>query len=335
MLDSTALQKIDSQKMYQVYDKWPQIARNTWESDLETIHFDNLNHIIFAGMGGSGAIGEIFQAILSKSKIHISVVSGYNLPSTTDSNTLVIPISVSGNTDETLTILESANLLKCKIVAFASGGKIQEYCIKNNIKFQQISQDHSPRGSFVRYLYSILKILQSTLKIKSSDVDESIKILEEMQKDVSSQNLTNSNSAITLAKFISGIPLIYYPWGLQSAAIRFKNSLNENAKLHVIHDDIVKATHNDIVAWMKKADVTPIIISGPDDYYKTKKIMEKCKIFLNKLNIDYYQINTVEGSILTKLIYLIYLCDYASIYTSILTETDPSPVEPIKYFKQN
>ncbi len=333
-MEISDLKKYDLQKMYKIYDEWPKIARNTWESDLEVIHFDELNHIVFAGMGGSGAIGEVFASILSKSKIHVSVVNGYHLPSTVDSNTLVIPISVSGNTDETLTILESANLLKCKIVAFASGGKIQEYCIKNNIKFQQLSQDHSPRGSFVRYLYSILKILQSTLKIKSSDVNESIKILENMKKNISSQNLTNSNSAISLAKWISGIPVIYYPWGLQSAAIRFKNSLNENGKIHVINEDIVKATHNDIVAWMKKSDVTPIIISGPDDYYKTKKIWKKFKIFLKEHDISYYQINTVNGSILTKLTYLIYLCDYASVYFSVLTETDPSPVEPIKYFKQ-
>jgi glucose/mannose-6-phosphate isomerase len=333
-LEISDLKKYDLQKMYKIYDEWPKIARNTWESDLEVIHFDELNHIVFAGMGGSGAIGEVFASVLSKSKIHVSVVNGYHLPSTVDSNTLVIPISVSGNTDETLTILESANLLKCKIVAFASGGKIQEYCIKNNIKFQQISQDHSPRGSFVRYLYSILKILQSTLKIKSSDVNESIKILENMKKNISSQNLTNSNSAISLAKWISGIPVIYYPWGLQSAAVRFKNSLNENGKIHVINEDIVKATHNDIVAWMKKSDVTPIIISGPDDYHKTKKIWKKFKIFLKEHDISYYQINTVNGSILTKLTYLIYLCDYASVYFSVLTETDPSPVEPIKYFKQ-
>ena len=55
-------------------------------------------------------------------------------------------------------------------------------------------------------------------------VKDSIKILEKMQKDISSQNLTDSNSAISLAKWISGIPVIYYPWGLQSAAVRFKNS---------------------------------------------------------------------------------------------------------------
>ena len=83
----------------------------------------------------------------------------------------------------------------------------------------------------------------------------------------------------------------------------------------------------------KKAKVTPIIISGPYDYHKTKKVWEKFKIFLKDHDIIYYQINAINGSILTKLLHLIYLSDYASIYFSILTKTDHSPVEPIKYFK--
>ena len=42
--------------------------------------------------------------------------------------------------------------------------------------------------------------------------------------------------------------MIYYPWGLQSAAIRFKNSLQENSKIHAITEDVIEACHNDIVA---------------------------------------------------------------------------------------
>ena len=33
---------------------------------------------------------------------------------------------------------------------------------------------------------------------------------------------------------------MYYPWGLQSAAIRFKNSLQENSKIHVITEDVIE-----------------------------------------------------------------------------------------------
>src|SRR3989344_8243007 len=77
MLDLSTIKKYDSQKMYKVYDKWPEIARESFESNQESIDFDNIDHIVFAGMGGSGAIGDLFSAILSKTKIHVTVVKGY------------------------------------------------------------------------------------------------------------------------------------------------------------------------------------------------------------------------------------------------------------------
>ena len=119
--------------MYKVYDKWPEIARESFESNQASIDFDDIDHIVFAGMGGSGAIGDMFSSVLSKTKIHVNVVKGYLLPTTVDSNSLVIVVSVSGDTSETLAVLDSAFKIKCKIIAFSSGGKMLEYCKKNNI----------------------------------------------------------------------------------------------------------------------------------------------------------------------------------------------------------
>ena len=50
--------------MFRIYDKWPEIARESFESNQEPINFDNIVHIVFAGMGGSGAIGDIFSSVL-------------------------------------------------------------------------------------------------------------------------------------------------------------------------------------------------------------------------------------------------------------------------------
>ena len=126
---------------------------------------------------------------------------------------------------------------------------------------------------------------------------------------------------------------MYYPWGLQSAAIRFKNSLNENTKIHAICEDIVEATHNGIVAWEKNSNVFPIIVKGTDDYEKTKKLWNFVEKYFKENKINYVTIQTRNGSIITKLICLIYLLDYTSIYAAICSETDPTPVKPINYFK--
>lgn len=320
--------------MYQIYDKWPEIAQKCWESTEEVSGVIGMNHIVFAGMGGSGTLGDIFSSILSKSKIHVTVVKGYLLPKTVDSNTLVVTTSISGNTIETLNVLNEAEHLGCKIIAFSSGGKMEEFCAKKNIEYKKISQLHSPRASFTAFLYSMLKILEPIILLGKKEIIESIEHLNNLEKRIGSTNLSNENPSLSLAKWISGIPLIYYPWGLQAAAIRFKNSLQENAKMHVMIEDVVEASHNGIVSWEKPSNVQPILLQGEDDYIKTKERWKIFKGYFKEKNIDFKEVFSERGSILTKLINLIYLLDYASIYRSVLSDVDPSPISSIDFIKK-
>ena len=319
--------------MYKIYDRWPQIARESYESNLEPIDFKDIDHIVFSGMGGSGALGDIFSSISLKTDIHVNVVKGYRLPKTVDSNTLVVTTSISGNTVETLTVLDSARKTGCKLIGFSSGGKMEEYCMKNNIQFRKVPMHHSPRASFPAFLYSILKTLNSIIPVKKEDISESVREMENSQKLISSSNLDENNPSLNLAEWISGIPMIYYPWGLQAAAIRFKASLQENVKIHVIAENVLEACHNGIVAWEGKSDVKPILIEGQDDYIKTKERWGIVMEYLQENKIDYKEIISVEGSILTKLINLIYQLDFATIYKAVLNGTDPSPVKSIDYIK--
>ena len=333
MLDIATLEKYDSQKMYKIYDKWPDIARESFETIQESIYFENIDHIVFVGMGGSGAIGDLFSSILSKSDVHISLIKGYLLPKTVDKNTLVIVTSVSGNTDESLTVLNSAKKIDCNLIAFSSGGKMKQFCEDNQIIFREIPVLHSPRTSLINFTYTILKILNSILPIEEKEIIESFEQLEIVRKQIGSHNLSNSNPAITLAKWITGIPNIYYPHGLESAAIRFKSSLQENSKTHVILEDVIEACHNGIVAWEKSSEIQPVLLQGEDDYIKTKERFDIIKDFFKKNEINFKEINSVSGNILTKTICLIYILDYTSIYKAVLSKIDPSPVSSIDYIK--
>ena len=333
MLDIERMNKIDSKGMYKIYDRWPEIAKEAFESNLESVDFKNIDHIVFVGMGGSGAIGDLFASILSKTNIHVSLVKGYLLPNTVDENTLIVTTSVSGNTIETLTVLDSAKKLDCNIIAFSSGGKMEEYCSKNKINFKKIDLIHSPRASFLKFSLSIMSVLNSILPIEKSHVFETINELTKLRNLINSQNISDSNLALNLANFISGIPLIYYPYGLQSAATRFKSSIQENAKTHAIIEDVVEACHNGIVAWEKSSTIQPVLLRGYDDYIKTKERFEIIKEFFDQNNIQYKEINSVPGNILTKLMTLTYLLDYSSIYRAVLSGIDPSPVSSINFIK--
>ena len=328
------LEKIDSQEMYKIYDKWPDVAKQGYEQKFSVPEFKSIDHIVFAGMGGSGTIGDIISSILSKNDIHTSVVKGYSLPKTVDSNTLVVVTSVSGQTNETLTVLRDSLKLDANVITFSSGGKIEEVANKNKIPFFKINYTHSPRASLLGFLYSTLKVLEDLLPINKTDILESLNLLNKTQMEINSSNLTDSNPALRLAKSIKNIPVIYYPAGLEAAAIRFKNSIQENAKTHIISENVIESCHNGIVAWEKPTNLQPILIQGQNDHSRTKERWGILKEFFQSKEIKYEDVFTIEGSILSKLVCLIYFLDYASIYYAVLSNIDPTPVNSIDYIKK-
>jgi len=333
MIDKIDLDKIDKSGMYKIYDSWPEMAEDNYNEIIEKNNFQKPTHIIFAGMGGSGTISDIFAAILSKTNIHVEVIKGYHLPKTASKETLVITTSVSGNTVETLNVLAESKKLNCKIIAFSNGGKMKEYCKNESIEFRKILMVHSPRASFVSFLFKMLKELQHILPINQDEIFHAINELKKTRDNICTEKLNDTNIAINFAKEIKNIPIIYYPWGLQAAAIRFKNSLQENSKMHVITEDIIEASHNGIVAWKKEDKIKPILIQGKDDFIKTKQRWKIIKEYFEHNDIEYKEIISVEGGILSKLIQLIYFLDYVSIYLSIIKKIDPTPVKAIDFIK--
>ena len=334
LLEYKSLERIDSEGMFKIYDKWPQIAKDSYNQKLDKVDFKNITNIVFSGMGGSGTIHDIFSAILSKTNIHVSVVKGYHLPKTVDANTLVVSTSVSGNTIETLTVLNLAKKSNCKIIAFSSGGAIKRFCFENHIDYREIPMYLSPRSSLPAFLFSMLSVLEPIVPVKKDDIMESIKTLELLKKKISSENLDMQNPALNLASWITDIPIIYYPWGLQAAAVRFKNSLQENAKKHAMIEDVIEACHNGIVAWEERSNVKPVLLRGNDDYIKTKERWDIIKEYFEQRSVEYKEIFTVNGGILSKLINLIYLLDYSTIYRAVLSGIDPTPVIPIDFVKK-
>ena len=102
----------------------------------------------------------------------------------------------------------------------------------------------------------------------------------------------------------------------------------------MIAEDVIEACHNGIVAWERNSNVQPILIQGKDDFIKTKERWQILKEFFQQNNIEYKEIHSIGGDILSKIITLIYLLDYSTIYKAILLKIDPTSVNQIDFVKQ-
>ena len=337
-----ALAGSDASRMHEVYDAWPRIAAEEYEKGREGGESaggaaDGARHVVFAGMGGSGAVGDTLAAVMSRTGVHVDVVKGYLLPRTAGPGSLVVATSVSGNTEETLSVLAAARGAGCRTVSFSDGGRMEEYCRGNGMPHVAVAGRHSPRASYAAFLYGMLGALGPSLPVREGDVRESISEMGRLAARIASRAPGGgANPAVELARWIAGPAVVYYPWGLRAAAVRLKNSLQENAKIHAMVEDVIEACHNGIVAWGAGAGGThrPVMVRGADDHPKTKERWEILREFFGEEGIGYHTVYSPGGGILTKVAGLVYLFDYASMYRAALSGIDPTPVRAIDFVKE-
>ena len=148
------------------------------------------------------------------------------------------------------------------------------------------------------------------------EIQNSLTQLHDISKQISSENLNNNNPSLNLASWITGIPIVYYPWGLEASATRFKNSLQENAKTNAMIENVIETSHNGIVSWERSSNMNPIMIIGKDDHDKTKERWKILREYFETNGIDYKEIFTVDGNILSTIGFnsvWIYLAEAASL----------------------
>src|SRR3989338_6004337 len=91
-------------------------------------------NIIVCGMGGSALPADILKSL----DIPLHIHKDYGLPSLASKQSLIICISYSGNTEETVSALEAAIAQNLSIIGIASGGIIEKLCTKNNLPLVKI-----------------------------------------------------------------------------------------------------------------------------------------------------------------------------------------------------
>ena len=109
--------------------------------------------------------------------------------------------------------------------------------------------------------------------------------------------------------------------------------MQENAKSHAFVENVIESGHNGIVSWERSSDMVPIMIKGEDDHIKTKERWNIVSQYFNHNNIEYKEVNSVTGGILSKIMCLIYVLDYSSIYYAIRLGINPTPIKSIDFIK--
>ncbi|MEK6615486.1 MAG: bifunctional phosphoglucose/phosphomannose isomerase [Bacteroidota bacterium] len=290
------------------------------------------SNVLISGLGGSGIGGTIVSELVAmEATVPITVSKGYFIPKFVNENTLVIISSYSGNTEETLNCLHLALKRKAKIVCITSGGKVAEIARKKKLDVILIPEGNPPRaclGYSLTQLFFILahhKIISGKFK---KQLRSAIELLENEKQSIISK------AKEVAGKIFEKTPVIYATTYFEGVAIRFRQQLNENAKMLCGHQVIPEMNHNELVGWASGSEKFSVIILRDNDEFERNNT----RIEINKEVIKKYTSNITEiwskgKSQIERAIYFIHLVDWVSIFLAEQRGVDAVEVNVIDYLK--
>jgi glucose/mannose-6-phosphate isomerase len=291
-----------------------------------------IQNVLISGLGGSGIGGTIVsQLVEHESSVPIVVNKKYFVPSFVGENTLSIISSYSGNTEETIAAMHESIKKGAHVVCITSGGIIAETAQKNNLDLILIPGGMPPRaclGYSLTQLLFVLKHFGITQIDIASTYNQIIHLL-----DTDKENIKTQGRAIA-EKIFNKIPVIYSADMTEGIAVRFRQQINENAKMLCWHHALPEMNHNELVGWRTvNNELAVVIFKTPFDYERTVFRFEFTKNVCKQYTNTIVEIQAKGNSPLEAALYLINLGDWISVYAAELRGVDATEVNIIVNLK--
>ncbi|MDK2931469.1 MAG: glucose/mannose-6-phosphate isomerase [Bacillota bacterium] len=297
--------------------------------------------IVSAGLGGSAIGGDVVRELVADElKVPMVVVRDYDLPAFVDRDTLVFVSSYSGNTEETLSAYGIARERGARMVCITSGGRLAELATRDGVPLVTIPQGFPPRTAlgylFVPMLVALARL--GYVRDAAEGFEEAELILRDLAVVLGPESPTSVNQAKRLALAMHGkIPLIYGSSGITgAAALRWKTQINENSKTHAFWNAFPELNHNETVGWGAGEDISKalrvVLLKDKGDHPRVQRRMEITATLMGgAAGID--EVYSLGRSKVARLLSLVYVGDFASLYLAFLYGVDPKPVKVIDYLK--
>lgn len=337
--DRESIKKIDKSNMLTLLENFDLQCLEANSIETDNIPIKEYDCIVYAGMGGSAIAGDILKNSFEQDlSIPFFVHRNYGLPGCVTKNSLVIAVSYSGNTEETIDACQQALSRGCTVLTLSSGGELENISKTKGIIHVKIPSGYPPRCGLGYLFFPVARILSSAGYIKSFDVKKIVDMISYLKKLYGVDSVEN-NTAKNIAKLIHNkMAVIYSGEFLFPAATRWKTQIAENSK-HMISINVVpEMNHNEIMAWNFPAHfikncIVFFLYDRQDNERVTLRMNLVTKILQSK-SIPVEKLNSQGEDALERIFSLIILGDWTSFYLAILNGVDPTEIKEISYLKQ-
>jgi glucose/mannose-6-phosphate isomerase len=305
----------------------------------------NLRHALIAGMGASAIGADLLAAyVASSAPVPVSVHRDYGLPEwARGEGVLVIAVSHSGNTEETLDAFESARQNGCRILVITTGGELAKRAKENGLPLWTFTHTGPPSAA-VGYFFGMLLALVSRLGLVASQTESvagAVEAMKQSQEHLRADIPIVNNPAKREAGQLMGRWVTVVGAGLLAPmARRIKMQINLLAHAGANVEILPEANHAAVAGLALPEEVRmphtiTLFLRAPSDHARNRLRTELTQrdFMVEGLNTDF--INARGETPLAHLWTLVLFGDYLAYYLAMCYEVNPGSMDALENFKSN
>jgi glucose/mannose-6-phosphate isomerase len=224
--------------------------------------------VVVAAMGGSAMGGELLRALTAaECPVPITRVRGFGIPVWAGPGTLVVCVSYSGETEETLSCAEQAHHQGAGLLCVASGGTLARLAEEWGAALARVPGGLQPRAA-LGYLFGASAAAFGVAGLAPPGM---------ALECAAGVEAVDREAARTLGERLAPtVPLIYGAGPLAAVAYRWKTQLNENAKMHAFSHAVPEMGHNEIVGWQgaPRGLFAAVMLRDPEEWGENARRIE-------------------------------------------------------------
>ncbi|HEX2274056.1 MAG TPA: bifunctional phosphoglucose/phosphomannose isomerase [Acidimicrobiales bacterium] len=301
---------------------------------------DDVENVVVLGMGGSGTAGEVLMATAGPFlPVPVLVFKSYHVPAFVGEGSLVFALSFSGDTEETVEAVTEAALQGARVVAVTAGGELARLARSWGVPLIDVPLSiPQPRAAIGALAVPPMLVLEDIGLFPGAShwVEAAIEQLAARRNEL----VRPGSLAHELARRIGRtIPLIHGGGGLGAvAAQRWKNQMNENAKVPSFFNAHPELCHNEIAGWGQHGDLTrqAMTLVNLRHDFEHPQVMHRFELarrLLEEVMAGVEEVWAAGDGELAQLLDLVMVGDFTSIYLALESGVDPGPIPAIDHIK--
>ena len=301
---------------------------------------DELDHVVVMGMGGSGIAGDVLAALAGPSSpVPVVVVKDPAVPAFVGPRSMVIALSFSGATAETVAGASEVLERGARLVSVTSGGPLAALTAAGGGGVLAVDPSiPMPRAALGAIVAPVLAVAEDAGVLDGAREQLAAAVVQLRRRAATLSR--RGNEAEALARTIGRTwPLVYGAGPLGAvAAVRWKNQVNENAKAPAFCHTLPEVCHNELCGWGQHGDVTRQVLTlvelrhgfESDDIGRRFELMDDQML---EVVGDICVVEAEGDGPLAQLMDLVLVGDVMSLHLAADAGVDPGPIPALDAMK--